>query len=45
MFGLGQEVCVCVCVCVNKHTHVFSGVAEDARGLVWRWMHEAGGTH
>ena len=38
-------VCVCVCVCVNKHTHVFSGVAEDARGLVWRWMHEAGGTH
>ena len=34
MFGLEQEVCVCVCV--NKHTHMFSGVAEDARGLVWR---------
>lgn len=36
---------VCVCVCVNKRTHMFSGVAEDVRGLVWRWMCEAGGAH
>lgn len=28
---------------VSASEHTCSGLEEDARWLVWRWMHEAGG--